>query len=51
MLGVRECEMEALQMLGLIVVAIIIGWMIVIILFQHNEIEEWRKQVDDERTR
>lgn len=43
--------MEALQMAGLIVGALIVGWAIVVILFQHNEIKEWRDQVDDERTR
>ena len=43
--------MEALLMIGLIVGALLIGWAIVVILFQRNEIKEWRDQVDDERTR
>jgi len=43
--------MEALQMIGLIVGALLVGWAIVVILFQRNEIKEWRSQVEDERTR
>ena len=58
MLGARECEMEALEMVGLLILALIIGTVIhgmydasKKITYWKNEASEWRKQVDDERTR
>ena len=53
--------MEALEMVGLIILAFIIGYVMAGILFRgvykkdadrwKNEASEWRKQVDDELTR
>lgn len=58
MLGARECEMEALEMVRLLILALIVGTVIVGMWDAHNKIEEWkneaeewRKQVDDELTR